>query len=200
MYMQGFASGAWVGELCRKRPWAALCQSQLSPATSGTSDSNTWHAKTAARQGTCGTPASMYLWKTCSHRGKEDAHGDRRLEARGWGDSWRCAAEGCGRNTARGTLKEGPHAKRHYSKGTSAHRQAMPRWGDPRGTTAHGHPTPWRDTSEGLKPTDDPCQAGTLRMKERQRKNSQECQTEITMYLTPTTCTVLCLTKGTRRD
>lgn len=94
---QGFGSRACGGELCRERPSAAPCQSLLSPATSGTGDCNTRCARRAARQVSRrypSTPAPTYLWKTCSHQGEEDARGDRLLEASGWGDSWRCAAEG----------------------------------------------------------------------------------------------------------
>lgn len=59
----GFVSGACGGDLCRKRPWAALCQSQLSPATSGTGDSNAWYAKTAARQVSLRHPSSKLFMK-----------------------------------------------------------------------------------------------------------------------------------------
>lgn len=72
----------------RQLPRASHCWAQppLEPVTAT-------HARQVSRRYPS-TPAPTYLWKTCSHQGEEDARGDRLLEASGWGDSWRCAAEG----------------------------------------------------------------------------------------------------------
>lgn len=188
--------------VCAGRSQELLCAvSQLSPPTCGTSGSNTWCAKTAAGQVSLWHPRSNLFVKTCSHQGEEDGHGDRWLEARGWGDDWRRAAEGAVVETWPEGLSEGrsPGQKEVFI-GDFSPWQAMPGWGDPWVIPAHGHLTSGNDNSEGLKTTGDLCQAGTLIMKERQRKTSKDCQTEIMMYLIPTACAAHHLPKETRRD
>lgn len=173
---QGFGSRACGGELCRERPWAAPCQSLLSPATPGTGDSNTRCARRAARQVSRrypSTPAPTYLWKTCSHQGEEDARGDRLLEASGWGDSWRCAAEGA-------AVEPQPEAL--FDRRCPCQRELFIGDGSPQASRAkEGRPlrdySPWAPhTGEGhIGATEgNPRQTETLRTKQRQRESSKK--------------------------
>lgn len=179
-------AGPVVGT-CAGRGHELLCAvSQLSPATCGTSGSNTWCANTEAGQVSLWHPSSNLFVKTCSHQGEEDAHGDRWLEAGGWGDNWRCAAEGAVVKTWPEGLFEGRSpCQKGVFVGDFSPWQAMSGWGDPWGIPAHQYPTSGKDNSEGLKTIGDPCQAGTLTMKERQRKTSKDCQKSWCTWLQP---------------
>lgn len=162
LHLQIFLNREMVcsGELCRERPQPATCQSQLSPDTFGLGDRTHRVPKLQSGRGAGRSPAPAYLWNTCRHQGEEDAHGDRWLEARDKETDGDVLLEVPCRQHSQRLWRNVPVLKGVICRELQPTGANCAKVGDPWGTAAHGHPSLWRNTSEGLKLIDEPCQAG----------------------------------------